>query len=331
MIGLPTKAARVAIFFGFAMLVAAAPAQAQGISDQLCGGRGGGQNNWPAEAELVRAADAAEQRLRSERRSSSRLEGAVAALDLAPSTATLPDPVALARYCMAAGEVMRLSVDGSQLQAQSYLLTSVRLARDIGSEQLMSQAAYRLGLVSLAGPPVGGARGGGSRLRRSGSQISAELREAHAETEACSSLARTRLESSSNSVLSTLALDCAARQALDAGDPDLSARASLRLARLNLAWSESAAEDPGALRQVALETAVAAIPHAMLVADPLVRAELVGRLVETALDLGAAADPAVVAGISVLQRDQAIDPTIASLHASLSARLALARGDPAAA
>ena len=333
MTGTPARGLSAVLFFGFAMLAAAGPANAQAISDRLCGIRqsGGGQDSWPAETELVRAADAAEQRLRSERRSSSRLDGAIAALDLAPSTATLPDPVALARYCMAAGEVMRLSIEGSQLQAQSYLLTAVRLARDTGTEQLMSQAAYRLGLVSLAGPPVGGARGGGSRLRRSGSQISTELREARAESEACASLARTRLETSSNSVLSTLALDCAARQALDAGDADLSARASLRLARLNLGWSESAAEDPGAMREVALETALAAIPHAILGADPLVRAELVGRLVETALDAGGGSQPAIAAGIALLGRDQAIDPAIASLHASLSARLALARGDSASA
>ena len=147
----------------------------------------------------------------------------------------MPNPEALARYCTAAGEVMRLSVEGSQLQAQTFLLTAVRVARDAGADALTSQAAYRLGLVSLAGPPVGGARGGGSRLRRSGSQISAEYREARTARATPAPAWRARGSSSSNSVLSTLALDCAARQALQSGDPDLSARASLRLARLGLA------------------------------------------------------------------------------------------------
>ena len=329
MIGMSAGAARDAIFLGLALLATTRPAHALAIPDQLCGAaQTGGQDAFPSDAEMLRAADAAERRLRGVR-GTGRLEGALSDLEVAPAGSSVPNPEALARYCTAAGEVMRLSVEGSQLQAQTFLLTAVRVARDAGADALTSQAAYRLGLVSLAGPPVGGARGGGSRLRRSGSQISAEYREAHSESDACASLARARLESSSNSVLSTLALDCAARQALQSGDPDLSARASLRLARLGLAWSESASDNPVALRRLALDTSIAAIPVALQVADPIVRAELDRGIDEASDQLGGVDHPAVRSGVAELQRQQHLGPAIASLASALQARLALAAGDTA--
>ncbi len=326
MIGTP-KAAYAALFLGLALLMAPDSAAALAVPDQLCGAaQAGGQDAFPTDAEMVRAADAAERRVRGVR-GTGRLEGALSDLEIAPAGATVPNPAALARYCTAAGEVMRLSVEGSQLQAQTYLMTAVRAAQAAGADELTSQAAYRLGLVSLAGPPVGGARGGGGRLRRSGTQISAESREARTEAQACASLARASLESSSNSVLSTLALTCAERQAREAGDPELSARASLRLARLGIAWSETASDNPEALRALALNTSVAAIPIALQISDPFARAELTGRLIDTAIGVGGANDPAVRAGVAELQRQQHLDPAIASGVSALQARLALAAGD----
>ena len=328
MTGIPARAARAAIFLGFALVMAPDSASAFAIPDQLCGSApSGGQDTFPSDAEMLRAADAAERRLRGVR-GTGRLEGALSDLEIAPAGASVPNPEALARYCTAAGEVMRLSVEGSQLQAQTYLLTAVRAAQSAGADELTSQAAYRLGLVSLAGPPVGGARGGGgSRLRRSGTQITAESREARTEAEACASLARARLESSSNSVLSTLALTCAERQARESGDPELSARASLRLARLGITWAETASDNPEALRALALNTSVAAIPIALQIGDPFARAELTGRLIDTAISVGGAGDPAVRAGVAELQRQQHLDPAIASGVAALQAQLALADGD----
>jgi len=302
-------------------------ADAFALPDLICAGDAAASGSFPTSEEMVRAADAAEQRLRDEGILGRDVRGALSVLEVQPSGSTPPASAARARYCNAAGEIMRVSVEGSQLQAQTYLLTAVREARNAGAEQLTSQAAYRLGLVSLAGPPVGGARGGAGRLRRSGTAISTEVREARTEGEACAALAATSLASSSNSVLSTLALDCAARQARQSGDPALSARASLRLARLGIAWSETVSDNPEALRRLALETSLAAIPVATQIPEPGLKAELVARLIETALDLGGSRNPAVLAGIAELQRIEAADPANAGLAAALAARVALAEGD----
>ena len=319
----PARAAVFALFLGGLFGLPIEPAAAS-VPDQLCGA--GTSGAFPSTEQALGAADAAERRLRGVR-SSGRLEGALSTLEVQGTASERPSPEAIARYCLAAGEVMRLSVEGSQLQAQTYLLTAVRTARAVGAEGLTSQAAYRLGLVSSSGAPVGGARGGGARLRRSGTQISEGVREARVESRACNTLARTRLENSSNAVLSMLALDCASRQALESGDPELSARASLRLARLGMSWSESNAADPQSLRNLARDTAITAIPVALQVSDPIVRAELLGRLLDTAIDLEGAEDPAVRAGVAMLQRDHADNPELASLASALAARLALASGD----
>ena len=63
--------------------------------------------------------------------------------------------------------------------------------------------------------------------------------------------------------------------------------------------------------------------------DPIVRAELVGRLVDTAIELGGVDHPAVRSGVAELQRQQHLGPAIASLASALQARLALAAGDTA--
>ena len=53
-----------------------------------------------------------------------------------------------------------ISAQGSQLQAQTYLLGAFQAASRANLQGPASVAAYRLGLVSLSGPTVAGARGG---------------------------------------------------------------------------------------------------------------------------------------------------------------------------
>lgn len=316
------------------LLIAASPASASATTDMLCrADEAAAPASYPTDEALLRAAAAAEQRLASERAQGGRLDGAAAALEVPAQASTSPGSEALARYCTAAGEVMRLSVDGSQLQAQNYLLKALRESRSGGLAQLTSQAAYRLGLVSLQGPPVGGARSGGTAVRRSGSAVAGQLRSAQASeggagAEVCSTLAETSLDSSSNAFLSALALDCAARLALDSGDPALSALASLRLARFGLAWSESAS-DPEELRRLAVTAAVGALPVAARVPDPAMRAELLGRLAGTVIDLGGGRDPALLSALEALRRTEGGGPGAAAMAAMLGARLALERGETA--
>ena len=114
---------------------------------------------YPSDDALRDAASAIERRLA--------LQGAAdpfqelsSRLDPPTSAARRPSPAATAEYCAAAGELMRVSPQGSQLQAQTYLLSAFRGARGPGLEGTASVAAYRLGLVSLSGPTVAGARGG---------------------------------------------------------------------------------------------------------------------------------------------------------------------------
>ena len=91
------KAAYAALLLGFALLMAPDRAEALAIPDQLCGAaQSGGQDAFPTNAEMLRAADAAERRLRGGS-ATGRLEGALSDLDVAPAGASLPDPEALAR------------------------------------------------------------------------------------------------------------------------------------------------------------------------------------------------------------------------------------------
>ncbi len=316
-----------AIFLGCG-LCAAEPASASPTTDGLCG-PGSGIDQYPTDDILVAAAQAAELRLEEERGSGGAYPAALAALEVAPASASPPGAEALARYCAAAGEAMRLSVEGSQLQAQTYLLTALRQSSEAGRPQLTSQAAYRLGLVSLQGPPVGGTRGTG-RVRRSGTEMANELRSAQAQEigrQACTALAGANPGSTSFAFMSALALDCAARLAAAAGDPSLSALASLRLARFGLSWSESAS-DPEELRRLALNSAVAAIPIAAEVTESELRAELLGRLVGTAIDLGGADHAILPVGLAAMRSSTRVDPAALAMADALEARLALAANDP---
>ena len=331
MTGIPSRAAAAVAIFLFAFAAADRASATTTTADRLCGARpSDSTDSFPSDSTVVEAANVTEQRVRDARRGGSQLGSAITALELPSAGTAPPSPLAVARYCNAAGEVMRLSDQGSQLQAQTYLLTALRASRGAGELQLASQAAYRLGLVSVSGPQVGGARSGGARrARRSGTVITEDVREAQVETETCARLERARPGSSSNALLSTLALDCAARQARASGDPTLSALASLRLARLGLAWSESAADDPATVRQLALESAIEAVPVAAEAPDLGMRGELIGRLIDTIIDLGGAENPVVPAGLAAMREAQAGNPGVAGYAAALEARLALANGDAA--
>ena len=317
---------RLMPFACFALLAALDPAVAV-TTHELCGSAPGPQGSqaYPTDAELIAAADATEARLGGANPPAATLDAALAALAVPGSAAQAPSSGALAQYCTAAGEVMRLSVQGSQVQAQTYLMTGFRAAQAAGEERLSSRAAYRLGLVSVSGG-AGGTRGsgGGSSSREVPVTEAAAL-------EPCNELADRSLANTSNAYLSMLALQCASARAKISGDPALSALASLRLARLALAISRGPAVEGEALRGFALERALEALPTAAKVPQPALRAELAGRLVGTAIDLGAADQPALRAGIAVMRQDAGGNPAATSFADALEARLALLAGDRAGA
>src|SRR5690606_2757362 len=58
------------------------------------------------------------------------------------------EPAAVAAYCSAAGESMRLARSGSQLQAQSYLVAAIRAAERAQDARLAAIASYRLALAT---------------------------------------------------------------------------------------------------------------------------------------------------------------------------------------
>lgn len=314
---------------------ASAPVSASALADRLCTDSApAALARFPTDASLLSAAESAEQRLDQERvgaAAASGLEAQVAALDVAADQAKAPAAASLARYCSAAGELMRVSPDGSQNLAQTYLMTALRrsLAAQLSTET--AQAAYRLGLVSVSGAALSGTRGV-APVRRDGGTIVRKLRSAEAadgSAQICSALGDVQVEDSSDASLSMLALDCSARIALQAGSPALASLARLRFARFAIDWSKSS-DDPEALRKVGLERALSGLPVAGQVAEPGLKAELVGRLARTAIELGGADDPRLAEAIATLQRE-AREPIGEAVAAELAARLALKRGDKASA
>jgi CHAT domain-containing protein len=310
------------------------PASASPVAASLCS-PGQRPSAYPASESLTAAALQVEQRLGAARTADpagqgAALAGTEALLDVAATASAEPDGQSLARYCAAAGELMRLSPDGSQRQAKDYLLTAVREAQDARAPRLAAESAYRLALVSVTGTAGPGVRGA-TRARRSGSTIATALRSAESADSAnsvCSALSGTSPDGTLNSLMSMLALDCAARIAEEGGQHDLAALASLRFGRFALSWGDYS-ESPEELARLGRERVLSAIAKASLVADPGLRSELLSRLAQTALELGAGSNGELESARAALAVSP--DPRAAGLLAELDSRLALRRGDRAAA
>jgi CHAT domain-containing protein len=310
----------------FAALGAWAAPAAAALSDQLCIPTGAGElAAYPAAADLQRAAAAAEQRL-SRRGAADPFADIAPALDLPTTGAEKPSAAAVAEYCAAAGELMRVSAQGSQLQAQTYLLGAFQAASRAGLQGQASVAAYRLGLVSLSGTPASGTRGARGRSRGP----TAAVREVEQmKGGPCEILVRTAFVVNSSLPLSVASLGCAAEQARLAGDHRTAALAELRLARLRLSVAEQNAEAGADFRREAAEAAQQGLTDARRIDDDALRAEIMGRLASAILDAraGRAAD---LAAVTAAIREVKI-PAAQAYAAALDARLAAAAGDLATA
>ncbi|HEY0648865.1 CHAT domain-containing protein [Phenylobacterium sp.] len=306
-------------------LLAACPGVASAaLSDRLCLPSGAADlSAYPANAELQRVAAQAEFRLAQ--RSGADPFGEVApALELAPTGAERPSALALSEYCAAAGELMRVSAQGSQLQAQTYLLGAFQIASRAGLQGPASVAAYRLGLVSLSGAPASGTRGGARRGPTAAVREVEQLRGGP-----CDLLRRTSFVVNTSLPLSVASLGCAAEQARAAGDPRTAALAELRLARLRLSVAEANADVATDFRAQAAQSAEAGLADAQRIAEAALRAEVMGRLAAAILDARAGRAPELAAVTAAMRQVPA--PAAQAYAAALEARMAAAAGDTATA
>lgn len=306
-----------------AIAAAASPAVASISSDQLCSGEALTQAASTSDHALLDAARRIEATLASD-------SAITAGPLLLPSTASeTAGPAALAQYCSAAGELMRLSAQGSQRQAQTYLQTALANSIDADLPQLTALSAYRLGVVSVSGASVSGLRGG-KPVRRNGGRTASRLRAAAAADDSsgaiCSALQGFEAIDTADMSLSMLALDCATRLAAHAGNYGISALASLRFARFALDWVHSS-DDPQALLDVARDRALAAIPVADRVPQPELRSELMARLARTILELDQRSASQLRAVPDLIRRNAQPGSSAERAALDLQGRLSLAEGD----
>ena len=292
------------------------------------------QTSFPAESDLVRAAEQAEPLIAAKDPSS--LAEALRILEVAPTNSIRPGSRTLAIYCSAAGEAMRLSPLGSQAQAHSFLTTAFRNAA-ADEPRLSARAAYRLGLVSVSAPSSATSRGGGDEEEasaappagsgdRSASATDLAATE-RTEIDSCGDLADRNLARMSNAHLTVISLQCASARALRNGDAELAGLAGLRLARFWHTLSRNPAEDRNAMRREGIEAALRALSAAEAIPSPALRGEIIGRLLDTAIDLGAGDGGAVTSGLAAMRQGAAGNSGVLALAAAIEAKLALARGN----
>jgi CHAT domain-containing protein len=241
---------------------------------------------------------------------------------LSPQGTSAADGGHLARYCAAAGEILRKAPDGNQTQAKAVLHAAVRFALAAGDARRAALATYRLGLAVLSGDAAAGA---GTR----GAQATAvSAPEPDAAEGPCATLDSPGFLRLSRRFAARSALECTIVRARAAGDPSIAALASLRLARFDIAQAASNPALARRLRSTAAPVAVRGLDDARAVADARARAELTTRLAEAALDAGSTDVAPIAAGIASI--DGVADAR--AYAAALKGRLALIQGNrPAAA
>lgn len=295
------------------------------LSDSLCGPTGAVDLPAYPSDEALRAVSAATEGLLSRRSPSDPTPDLASTLGAPTARAQRPSPTVLAEYCAAAGELMRVSPQGSQLQAQTYLLNAFRMAREPGLEGTASVAAYRLGLVSLSGPTVAGVRGG--RATRGGPTAAVRNATTVEGAGPCDVLRSVGVLTNTNLTLSLASLGCSADLARRAGDSRTAALATLRLARLRLAVAENNTDVAADYRAQAWRSANDGMALARDIEDPALRAEILGRLVSAALDARRGAAPELASVVAEMRAAQPQGPAALSFAAALEARLALGVGD----
>ena len=266
-----------------------------------------------------------------------RMQGRGGASELAiltlPETGAVDDAAAptalLARYCVAAGEMMRLDPGGNQLEAQQFLAAAVNLARDAGDAAIQARAAYQIGLVLLGGQGAVGANTRGAAAPTAVPASTSSESGGGAEADPCAAIEVPVIRGVGR-FLARSALRCATVRALAAGDADRAALAQLRLARLVQAEGSTAPFRAAALRSEAASAARAGLVHATAISDAGRRALLTGRLSEV-LVTTAPSDSALGPAIAALRSMGSDDPAPLAIAAAIEGRILLAAGNSNAA
>lgn len=240
-----------------------------------------------------------------------------------PASASGLAPDVMAAFCAAAGEAYRLGKSGSPLQARHLLGLAYRLAGDARRDDLAALAAYRLGLVTMDGSTTGG-RGEERQQLRS---PDAPRQHALEQPGGCGLIDGRTALAPQGAFVSVNALACAIATARVARVYETGAKASLRLARYWLDHGRRTPADQQRSLREAANISLDALGEAGRIADLAQREELLGRLVQAALDTGLAMqEPRLRSAIAQLDRDASDGPSRAQASA-LKARLALADGD----
>ncbi|MBS0335057.1 MAG: CHAT domain-containing protein [Proteobacteria bacterium] len=319
----------LAAFAASGAVLAAAGGASAALADRLCLPTGAAElSAYPSAPALAAAAASAETRL-TRGLAGDRFPEVAADLELPADKTERPSPETLASYCAAAGELMRVSPQGSQRQAQAFLLGAFRTATAAHLAGPASQAAYRLGLVSLSGQTVAGTRGARGRRGAPGGSVAAVHEAEQLGGGPCDLLLGSGALINANLRLSIASLACAAEEARRAGDGRTAALADLRLARLRLAIAGANGDVAADYRTQARDAALAGLAAARGIEDTALRAEILGRLASTALDAGAGGAPEIQDALTAIEAAGADDPGARAFAAALKARLAFAAGDAA--
>lgn len=239
-----------------------------------------------------------------------------------PGTDTSADPLAMARYCLVAGEAMRISRSGSGRQAKLLLVSAYRWAQRGKDPELAARAAFSLGFAAAEESGVSA----GAGVRGALDDASAEAGEL---MRACAPTLEQTSAAQADFFVAAAALDCAAATALVAKDYRVAAIANLRLARMERVFAEREALVRQILTTDAEERLAAALSQALLIEDPAWRAEIALRTIETLIE-AKPADPTIDPALAKLQTTTAGRPALEAYRLGMMARRAKLRGDNAA-
>ncbi|OYY77371.1 MAG: hypothetical protein B7Y43_10860 [Sphingomonas sp. 28-62-20] len=251
----------------------------------------------------------------------------IALLAVADEPMSPISPAVRARYCAAAGELMRVDPGGNQLEARQFLVAAVNLARQAGDAAGEARAAYRLGLTLLGGDSAVGTNTRGTAqpiMAPADSNIPVP-----SEDDPCQAIEAPVIRGAA-AILARAALGCSAARALEAGDADRAALARLRLARLMLSDITIAPFRAASLRGEAAIAVRQGLQAAQHIGSPLRRALLTGRLAE-AMAAANPADDAIGSAIKSMHADARGDAATLAFAAGLEGQIALAKGDRQAA
>jgi CHAT domain-containing protein len=301
-------------------MYAAAPARADAL-ETLCGVESG---TAPGGTILQRATSTAEGLLGRSRVPEIGDE-ALKTLRVSESGVGKGEPHILAAYCLAAGEAMRIGREGSQFQAQNYLVAALHYSYAAKDAGLVARVAYQLALASIDGPAVGGTRGAlQSRDNHPEFAVQHADVEGFASNYDCDTLRSPSLLDGNTESISTIALRCSSEQAHRAKDARLAALSNLRLARLSLEAEDASVTSSAVLQGLIAGVAAKGLGEARSIADPVLRAELLGRLADVVMDTNLSTS--MIDGVAAEMRAGSGDPGVQSYAAEIEGRIALIQG-----